>query len=461
MKTYAKKKIELLGYPCFFVQQFKLVLILIGLMVGSQNVLLAQGKEMFKPLSVGEKVPTEIWDLKFKGINMASFDSENQVGHTNQLSLKNFRGKLIILDFWGTFCIPCINTFPKMFKLEDKFANDLKVILVNSYEPEEKVVNLLKDRFLKNNEVFDNIISDTILSQLFPHKVIPHYVWINNNGTVIATTDQEEITEAKIRNAINGQEENIINVVNVNLDHPIFVPNDLKFDEYTRYSILFKGRLPGVGTYYKKRMDSTGKKVRGEVRTNSTIKDLLRTYAQTVAKLSGTEIADNLVFYEGDRQKQLEDLYSYEFDIPVNLASNLYPMIVEDLSAFSPFKVSIEQRNINCWVLAPIQKDDFSKLTTNKKRGTVEVQANFEGKNKLISGEGIKIAQFIATANLIQPKTVFVSHTNHNDRVSLKLDLSEDISLNNEQLKKYGLYFKETFEKLSIIVIRDNKRYIE
>jgi len=78
-----------------------------------------------------------------------------------------------------------------------------------------------------------------------------------------------------------------------------------------------------------------------------------------------------------------------------------------------------------------------------------------------MSGGGVMIANFIGTANLIQPKAVFVNLTNHSNLVSLKLDLSECISLKNEQLKNYRLYFKKTLETISAIVIRANKRHIE
>jgi peroxiredoxin len=38
------------------------------------------------------------------------------------LSLANFRGQVVLLDFWGTFCIPCVNALPELQALHAKNA---------------------------------------------------------------------------------------------------------------------------------------------------------------------------------------------------------------------------------------------------------------------------------------------------------------------------------------------------
>ena len=50
------------------------------------------------------------------------------------IHLSDLKGKLVILDFWSTWCGACIEAFPKMEKLQKEFGDQLQVILVNTYE---------------------------------------------------------------------------------------------------------------------------------------------------------------------------------------------------------------------------------------------------------------------------------------------------------------------------------------
>jgi thiol-disulfide isomerase/thioredoxin len=54
----------------------------------------------------------------------------------SQVSLKDLRGKVIIIDFWATWCGPCISSFPGMQKAVEKFAGNDKVkfLFINTWE---------------------------------------------------------------------------------------------------------------------------------------------------------------------------------------------------------------------------------------------------------------------------------------------------------------------------------------
>ncbi|HYO79028.1 MAG TPA: redoxin family protein [Thermoanaerobaculia bacterium] len=39
------------------------------------------------------------------------------------VSLDDFRGKVVLLDFWGTFCIPCVKALPELQALHAKYAS--------------------------------------------------------------------------------------------------------------------------------------------------------------------------------------------------------------------------------------------------------------------------------------------------------------------------------------------------
>jgi cytochrome c biogenesis protein CcmG/thiol:disulfide interchange protein DsbE len=55
------------------------------------------------------------------------------------LSLKHLHGKVVLVDFWGTFCTPCKSSFPKLQALNAKYAGSgLEVIGISEDEAEDK-----------------------------------------------------------------------------------------------------------------------------------------------------------------------------------------------------------------------------------------------------------------------------------------------------------------------------------
>jgi thiol-disulfide isomerase/thioredoxin len=153
-----------------------------------------------KALTIGDSVP----DITLN--NMINYK-------TTSARLSDFRGKLLILDFWATWCGSCIVGLPKLDSLQKKFPGELQIILITNEGSDSKVENENKVRgFFRKWEAKTKgsfslpstmETSDSLL-QLFSHIFIPHYVWIGPKGNVIAITTAEEITASNIKAAING-----------------------------------------------------------------------------------------------------------------------------------------------------------------------------------------------------------------------------------------------------------------
>ena len=60
------------------------------------------------------------------------------------LNLDKYKGKVIYLDFWASWCIPCRDSFPFMQTIQEKYKDDLVVIAVNLDEEKENA-----DKFLE------------------------------------------------------------------------------------------------------------------------------------------------------------------------------------------------------------------------------------------------------------------------------------------------------------------------
>lgn len=56
-----------------------------------------------------------------------------------KVSLEELRGKVVLVDFWGTFCEPCKKSFPKLQSLYGKYAGSgLKIVGISEDEAEDK-----------------------------------------------------------------------------------------------------------------------------------------------------------------------------------------------------------------------------------------------------------------------------------------------------------------------------------
>ena len=60
------------------------------------------------------------------------------------LKLSDYKGKIIILNFWASWCNPCVEEFPSMIKLIDKMNKDVMVIAVSTDDQKKDIEAFMK-----------------------------------------------------------------------------------------------------------------------------------------------------------------------------------------------------------------------------------------------------------------------------------------------------------------------------
>src|SRR5438045_4286589 len=103
------------------------------------------------------------------------------------LSLKNLKGKVVLLDFWTYCCINCMHIIPDLKKLEAKYPKELVVIGVHSAKfDNEKQTGNIRQAILRY-EIEHPVINDKdfLVWRSFGAKSWPTLVLINPNGRII------------------------------------------------------------------------------------------------------------------------------------------------------------------------------------------------------------------------------------------------------------------------------------
>lgn len=63
------------------------------------------------------------------------------------LDLSHYRGKVVVLDFWASWCVPCRRSFPWMNRMHAKYADDGLVIIGVNLDADEREAQSFLDEY--------------------------------------------------------------------------------------------------------------------------------------------------------------------------------------------------------------------------------------------------------------------------------------------------------------------------
>ena len=159
--------------------------------MGIAVLVLALGFTGESVLGMGERVPAA-------GMPAADFTLTDLEGR--QQSLSQYRGKVVLLNFWATWCKPCTTEMPAMQTTFDKLRGKGFVVLaVNELEDDEKVRAHIREYKHTFPVLMDR---ENRVANLYGVYGLPVSVFIDEAGVVQAYIKGGLLTEQKIEDEI-------------------------------------------------------------------------------------------------------------------------------------------------------------------------------------------------------------------------------------------------------------------
>lgn len=122
-------------------------------------------KEVYQELSTGDVAP--------------DFTVETVSGNDFTLSEQN--GKVVLLNFWATWCGPCVEEMPAFERLYGEYGEEIAILAVNCMEDTISVAQFLADKGYTFPIAYD---PEGAVNMKYPTDGIPYTLVIGKDGTV-------------------------------------------------------------------------------------------------------------------------------------------------------------------------------------------------------------------------------------------------------------------------------------
>lgn len=119
-----------------------------------------------------------------------------------QISLENYKGKVVLIDFWATFCPPCVSEVPNVLAVYNKYKDQgFEVIGISLDREKSKLEAFVKEKSITWPQIFDE---DGKIAGTYGVPSIPTTCIINKEGKIAAVGILGDELDPAIEAALRG-----------------------------------------------------------------------------------------------------------------------------------------------------------------------------------------------------------------------------------------------------------------
>jgi uncharacterized protein (TIGR03435 family) len=152
----------------------------------------------------------------------------------------SLKGKVVVVEFWATWCAPCIASIPHLNDLAEQFRDEDVVFISLTDEPADTVEPFLKRRPIKGWVALD---TDRQAGQAYGVSGIPHTFVIGRTGKILGDTHPSRLKPEHIASALRGEPLGLEPEATGAAAEGATVPRERKYGRS-----FMPGRFPAVGT---------------------------------------------------------------------------------------------------------------------------------------------------------------------------------------------------------------------
>jgi thiol-disulfide isomerase/thioredoxin len=167
-------------------------------------------------LSLTREIRVPVGDPKLARIDIEKFlivslgeTAPELTGQTldgKEIKLSDLRGKVVLLDFWATWCGPCIQEMPHVRRAYEKYSKqgDFVVIGISLDEDAGKVRSFVKQRKVGWPQIVGGPAKESAIAKAYFVEGIPASFLIDRDGKVVAKDLRGKDVLRKVRKALRA-----------------------------------------------------------------------------------------------------------------------------------------------------------------------------------------------------------------------------------------------------------------
>ena len=151
-------------------------------------------------LPESESATGEREEVREQGAPAAEFSLPDRAGRT--VSLRDLRGRPVLIDFWATWCGPCQRTMPEIERLHRKYGGRLQVVGINIEGRTPEVLAFLDKGGYSFRILFDSGNFRAGTASRYGVKSIPRTFLLDREGRILFAGHPQALGEERIQAAL-------------------------------------------------------------------------------------------------------------------------------------------------------------------------------------------------------------------------------------------------------------------